>query len=307
MRSMKKILIWIVSIIIIVAVVDIVFGMGMSYYTRTHKLNGDYRAIDHLIRDSVDELVVLGSSVALNSIDTKKISDSLNIKAYNGGSNGQTFPFYLTLMEIIADKPGLKTVILGMKEASLCDEGLGNRYNLLVPYYDCGHGAIDSRMESKSALDKLLLKSSLYRYNSIWFRILLYMFMDPGLVEECGFVAKDIPRYYPHKIRVDDTNDIVTDERRQEFEEFVSLCKNKNIRLIVCVPPRYEAAGDMNSGERYLRQRALSNDFELWFDAKDTPISSDSTLFYDNTHLNYLGADKYTDIVLSRLKNEIQR
>lgn len=305
--TMKKILIWIVSIIIIVAVVDIIFGMGMSYYTRTHKLNGDYRATDHLIRDSVDELVVLGSSVALNSIDTKKVSDSLDIMAYNGGSNGQSLPFYLTLMEIIADKPGLKTVILGMKESSLCDEGLGNRYNLLVPYYDSGYEGIDSRMESKSALDKILLKSSLYRYNSIWFRILLYTFMDPGLVEECGFVAKDIPKYYPHKIKVEETEDTVTDERRQEFEKFVSLCKEKNIRLIICVPPRYEDVGDKNPGELYLRERALSNDFELWFDVKDTSISYDSTLFYDNTHLNYLGADKYTDIVISRLKNEIQR
>ena len=89
---MKKLVIWLLSVLLIVVAVDLLFGLGARYYLRTHSLKGDYRSADYLIKDSVDELVVLGSSVALNSINTKVISDSLGISAFNGGSNGQNFP-----------------------------------------------------------------------------------------------------------------------------------------------------------------------------------------------------------------------
>lgn len=299
---MKKLIIWITSIVVIVAATDIIFGWGIRYYTRNHTLKGDYRATEHLIKDSVDELVVLGSSVALNSINTKALSDSLGVSAYNGGSNGQSLPFYLTMLEIIADKPGLKTVILGMKEDGFCTTGLGPRFNLLMPYYETGHEGLDRRIESKSTLDKYLLKSSLYRYNTIWFRMLLYTIMEPGVQGERGFVAKDIPPVFPHKIPIEAIpEDTVDSGRINEFEQFVKICNDRNIRLIVCVPPRYEYAGTSAGGD-YLRQRAMKKDFELWFDVTGTPLSADSTLFYDNTHLNFEGAKIYTDTIISRLR-----
>lgn len=300
---MKKLLIWILSVILIVVTVDILFGIGSRYYINKYQLKGDYRSSDHLINDSIEELIVLGSSVALNAIDTKAIADSLKINAFNGGSNGQTLPYYLTLMEIIAQKPGLKTVILGMNEQSFNDTGLGSRYNFLVPYYNTGHEGIDRRLESNSKLDKLLLKSSLYRYNNIWFRILLYSFIEPGIKGENGFVAKDIPAYFPNKTILNSLNDSVTAERANEFDQFVKICSENNIRLIVCIPPRYELRQHSNAGERFLKERAHNQDFELWFDASTTDISNDSTLFFDNVHLNYVGAGRYTNLIIDRLKS----
>lgn len=299
---MKKLIIWILSVILLVVAADILFGLGVKFYIRNYSLKGDYRSAEHLIKDSVDELVVLGSSVALNSINTKTLSDSLNISAFNGGSNGQNLPFYLTMLEVISNKPGLKTIILGMSENSLYSTGLGGRYNFLIPYYGNGYKGIDQRLESRSTLDRYLLKSSLYRYNTIWFRILLYTFVEPGIQGENGFIAKDLPSVFPQKMKYNDTStDSVTAERADEFDRFVDICKQHNIRLIVCIPPRFEESS-ISPGEIFLKNRADKNDFELWFDATDTPLSADSSLFYDSVHLNYVGAKQYTDTVIARLK-----
>ncbi|MBD5220268.1 MAG: hypothetical protein HDS72_08600 [Bacteroidales bacterium] len=301
---MKKLVIWLLSVLLIVVAVDLLFGLGARYYLRTHSLKGDYRSADYLIKDSVDELVVLGSSVALNSINTKAISDSLGISAFNGGSNGQNFPYFLTMLEIIATKPGIKTVILGMKESSLYGSGLGSRYNFLVPYYKTGLKGIDERLENNSKLDKFFLRSSLYRYNTIWFRILLYMFIEPGIQGERGFIAKDVPAVFPHKLTpVSEPYDTVTAERAHEFEQFVRICNEHDIRLIVCIPPRFENE-HLSAAETFLRNRAQNDDFELWYDLSSTPLSTDSTLFYDDVHLNYLGAKIYTDTIISRLKKQ---
>ncbi len=143
---MKKLLLWLGVVIGALILTDICFGIAAKHYISNRPLRGDYRNTEHLIKDSVEEFIVLGSSVALNSIDTKRISDSLGITSFNGASNGQTFPYYLTLMEILAKKPEVKTVILGMKEESLCEEGLGSRYNFLIPYYKMGYEGIDRRI-----------------------------------------------------------------------------------------------------------------------------------------------------------------
>lgn len=301
MTPTKKTILWFAAVALAVVVADLAFGLATRRYIATTPLRGDYRSTDHIINGGGDSLLVLGSSVALNSVNTRMLSDSLGISAYNGGSNGQTFPYFLTMMEIAAERPALGTVILCMAEYNLADTGVGSRYNLLVPYYRTGHDGIDTRLESVSATDRVMLNSSLYRYNTIWFRILLYHFFEPGLQGDCGFIAKDIPAFYPHTDVV--TKDMqVTDERRREFDRFTALCRDRGIQLIVAIPPRYEDRRITTGTERFLRERAARDSFELWFDSADTPVSTDSTLFYDSTHLNYRGADRYTSLIIDRLR-----
>lgn len=297
---MKKLIIWLAAIIGIVIAVDVLFGITARAYTDRFHLKGDYRSVDHIVNDTTDRLVVIGSSVALNSIDTGTLSDSLHIKAYNAGCNGQDFPYLLSLMEIIAGRQDLDTVILGFTESSLTGTGLGSRYNFLIPYYHRGFDGIDERLEGGSAFERLMLRSSLYRYNTIWFRILLYSFFEPGIPSGNGFIAKDIPPAFPNQYRVE-ARDAVTPERAQEFDAFVRLCRDNGIRLIVCIPPQYELPAEPTPVEEFLCERAATGDFELWLDNSSTPLSADSTMFYDPVHLNYAGAEIYTDTIINRL------
>lgn len=300
---MKKVWIWILIVIASVAVADLLFGVAMRGYISKYRLKGDYRSVDYLLRESKDELVVLGSSVALNSFNTKMLSDSLGIKAFNAGSNGQCLPYYQSLLEIIAERPELKTLILGVGENNLNDTGLGTRYKLLIPYYDSGYEPIDRRLEGDSRLDKIFYKSSLYRYNTIWFRILLYHFYEPGIKGENGFISKELPPYFPKK-QSRRRDFVMSEERSEELDSMVALCKRNDIRLIMCITPKYESRSFRTDVEKKLRQRAARGDFELWFDADTTPLSADSTLFFDDAHLNYRGADIYTSIIIDRLRDD---
>lgn len=298
---MKKLAIWLSAVVIMVVAADVLWGYCMKLYINKYHLRGDYTSIDHLIRESDEQLIVLGSSVALNSIDTHTLADSLHITAFNGGANGQSFSFYLTMLEIIAGRPHLNTIILCLAEYNFADTGLGGRFNVLVPYYHTGYPSIDTRLESMSESDRIMLKSNLYRYNTIWFRILLYHFIQPDIKGQNGFVAKGIPAYYPTRDIIDRQTD-VSKQRRDEFDRFIRICHRRGLRLIVCIPPRFEERRLVTHTEQYLKTRSAAGDFELWFDPGSTPISADSTLFYDNTHLNYIGSRRYTDIVIRRLK-----
>lgn len=298
---MKKVAIWTIIVVALVVSIDLLVGWGMNKYMTICHLKGDYRSVDHLLNHPDDELIVLGSSVALNSINAKKMQNRLGVKSYNGGSNGQEMPYIQTLLEILAPDSKGKTFILGIIDQNLTDVGMGERYTFLAPYYGKGFTPIDKRLEKLTDHNDLFLKSALYRYNTAWFRIFLYQFYEPGKKGENGFIAKDLPTYYPKRIYY--KNDLkITRERAKQLDSIVSICKQNDIRLILALTPQYSTRNIQTTLETYLRKRASDGEFELWYDTNLEAITADSTLFYDNRHLNYKGAEVYTDIIIGRLR-----
>ena len=303
--GMKKILLWLIAALALTVFADFAIGFLMEKRISAGPLPGDYESVEHVLMHSDEELMVLGSSVALNSINTATLSDSLGITAFNGGANGQTFPFYLTMLKaMLESNPNVKTVLLGMIENNLSDTGTGKRYNVLAPYYGHDIADIDANMEGSEPLGGIFLKSNTYRLNNIWFRILLYHFMSAGIKGDNGFVAKDIPSIYPSLQVYDSEAKPISDERLGQFDDFTRSCRDKRVRLIVFLPPVY-SRGVQHPVVETLRQKSHADGFELWDDSMLQPFASDSTLFYDNNHLNINGAHIYTDTIIKRLRNII--
>lgn len=304
---MKRFLIWLTLIVSIVVVADMLLGLMFDYVMKNIGLKGDYVATEHLLRHYDSDFVVLGSSVALNSINTGTLQDSLGINCYNGASNGQSFPYYLTMLKAIIDQKKPSTVILGFLPNSLSDTGLGSRYNFLAPYYNRGISDIDERMESKGRVERHLLKSNFYRLNTIWFRIFLYNFIAPGVQGENGFIAKPLPPIgavtEPHVETIQDLVGI-SPERRTQFMEFISLCKQNGIRLIIVIPPRYIRLdeGCTDPIVEQLKDICRTQGVDFYDDTKLTPFDKDKSLFYDKDHVNINGSVIYTDTILNRLK-----
>lgn len=302
--DMKKFILWISTVIVTICALDYVLGVFFDRFIMTTALPGDYETVDYILRgDNNNDIVVLGSSVALNGIKTKIVEDSIGVTAYNAGANGQTFPYYLTLLKALIANHAPNKVILGVNPNVLADDGIGARYNFLVPYYGLGISDIDERLVSRRTFDKLFLKSNAYKLNTIWFRILLYHFVEAGIKGENGFIGKPVPPSYPQK----DTEIIpmLSDERKQELIEFIRLCKDNDIDLIIIFTPQYHhwANSDNTSNVVYMTTKIASQyDVRVYNDLQIEPFASDSTLFYDDEHLNINGAAVYTNVIINRLK-----
>ena len=211
---------WLVSVILTVVCLDAAAGWLFRRYVASHTLPGDYESIEQVLRHSNSDLLVLGSSVALNSIDTKMLEDSLHISSFSGGGNGQTFPFYLTMLKaaVAGHKPS--KVILAMGPSALTTRGVGSRYNIFAPYYGMGIADIDENLDSMRKHNSMFMKSFFLGLNTIWFRIMLYHFVTPDLRGENGHVAKPVPPVFP--TRHSTVIDPMPAERRHQFEEFMS-------------------------------------------------------------------------------------
>lgn len=300
---MRKFLIWIFIVIITVVTVDLSLGCLFNKYISCHVLPGDYESIEKVLRHNDSEILVLGSSVALNSINTKTLQDSLAMKAYSGGGNGQAFPFFLTMLKgAIASHPP-KILILCMQPSALTGEGTGDRYNFLAPYYGAGIADIDKNMNEVKKHNDFLMKSSLYKLNTIWFRILLYHFITPDIKGENGHISKPIPPVFPEKN--DAKLELISKERLEQLTEFLNICKANDIELTVIFPPEFITLTNMDREDNVINQVASlaeSYGFKVYFDTQLEPFNSNAELFYDNSHLNINGTKIYTDTILKRLK-----
>lgn len=298
---MKKLAAFVAIALAAVVAADLLFGYIAKSYLVGHRLPGDYEEIDYLIKDLDEEILILGSSVALNGLNPNVIADSLGLSCYDGGANGQVMPFYESMLECAVGHPRRPSVLLlGLTPNELAGTGVGERFNLLLPYYHTGYPAIDRRLDSKSAAEPYLLRSSLYRYNTIWWRILLYHFITPGVKGEHGFTGKPVPVALPTLLP--DTSATVTAERRQSFAHIADLCRQSGIHLVVFFPPIYQDYSGPTATIDYVARYCAAAGIACFDDSRDPYFLSRPDLFYDNIHLNIVGCQTYTSRFAHRLK-----
>lgn len=299
---MKHFIIWISVVVLTVLSVDLIFGIPFNNYTKNHKLPGDYESIEKVLRHNDADILVLGSSVALNSINTKALQDSLGCHTFNAGGNGQTFPFYLTMLQAAIEQKVPKKVLLCIQPNALSSAGIGNRYNILAPYYGMGISDIDSNMSLNRIYDKYLLNITSYKFNKIWFRILLYHFITPDIRGENGYIGKPIPPSFPEKkpLKVKE----ISKERKVELQKFMQICKDNNIDLMILFTPEYNNLNIKDKEKNVISQvkeiAGLYN-VRVYNDIELKPFASDSTLFYDEAHININGTKLYTDTIIKRI------
>lgn len=303
---MKKFVIWLISLILTLGILDALAGAAFKKYISKHTLPGDYETIDKVLRHNDSELLVLGSSVALNSIDNQVIGDSLNLSTFNGGGNGQTFPFFLTLLKAVtsghSEKPEM--ILLCVTPGDFSSTGVGNRYNIFVPYYGLNIADVDQNLERIRKGNDKLLNSFSYRLNNIWFRILLYHFISPDIRGKNGHISKPLPPIFPEKKDVHFGK--LNDERREELTEFINICRENDIELIILFTPENMNVINIEDPDNSINrvvEIARSLGVKTYVDTELTPFSDNPELFYDDVHININGTTIYTDTVLKRLKN----
>ena len=300
---MRQTIIFILAIIGIMVLTDASVGLIMDNYVKNNKLPGDYASIDYLLKDADEDVIILGSSVALNSINPTIITDSTGLSCYNGGANAQEMPFMETMISCILERHKPQMFILGFRPDETCGSGLGDRFNILTPYYRLGYEKIDEKLESRGDTEGVLLNSSLYRYNTIWFRLMLYHFVTVGEQGRLGFVAKGIPPYPP---QLDNcvTDNVSTTQRLEEFERVIKMCSDAGVELLVVFPPQYRKLYDGGnvSAINDIKRMCDVNGIVVLDDTMNERYLTAPQLFYDNTHLNKIGADEYSKVLATYLK-----
>ncbi len=299
---MKKLTIFIVGTLAVIVILDFLAGTGMRKYLSTHRLPGDCASIDYTIKDINEDVIILGNSVVLNSLMPSVLSDSLDMSVYNSASNGQGLDFFHSMLDCLLNHHTPKAIVMGMRNDLFTSEGIGDRYSILSPYYEMGYEIIDSCLNTSGDHAKLLMKSTFYRYNTIWWRILLYHFISPNEKGINGFIAKPVPPMPPKLIDVTEEEEEPRDARLKTLNKIIDRCQERGVKLILIYPPLYyNRQGESKTGIR-VKGLCEARGITVIDNSTDPYFMQHPELFYDNAHLNANGAIIYSQQKASELK-----
>lgn len=299
---MKKFVSFFIAISVLLVFLDILFGYAADVYHKEYGLQGDYQPIEYVMKKCKDDVLLLGSSVVLNSLMPSVIEDSLGLTCYNAGANLQTMPYFHTILNCVLQRYTPKMVIIGLRPDELSGDDMG-RYHLLVPYYHTGYSEIDSFLENKNRHEKFVLKSNLYRYNTIWFRILLYHFLrnNPNDVNK-GFLAHEKPLMPPYMTNTKGSQEI-SENKLEIMNDIVRICKDRGIEIVYYFPPMYTRLEGKTGTVKEIERICNKNGYHYYYDAQDSIFLDHQEWFYDIRHLNKYGALEYSKLFSSRLKH----
>jgi hypothetical protein len=256
----------------------------------------------YVLHQMNDEIVLLGSSRGHHHYVTSVLNDSIDAffgehhTLYNAAIVGQFASSNSCVAEVILERYRPMLVVFDLSEDWLCTDRGGNP-KLAAPFYwkdTVVRRYIDSKISAK---DKVLMKSSLYRYNSHLLPLLscflkssstdggylpIYgSFMDTTAAPSASATAEPLDK------------DITAN-----VERVMELYKEAGVPLVVVCSPKFRSA-DSNR-----RLKALCDVHDVPFiDLMDTPyFNAHPELFKDLTHLNDDGAQIFTAMFFESLK-----
>lgn len=303
----KKLFKIVISVILLVVLIDLCVGLGMGAYVRRSEIPGDYKKIEYILKHVDVQILLLGASTCMNSINPETIKKDLDKTAFNGGLNSQRLELFDIMCDAAFRHSPPELLILVLRKNDLVTNDIG-RLAMLNIYYGLGNTKIDDYLIRGDTIKRLLMSSSLYRFNTYGWRILLYHFKSFDELASGGFVGKPVPKYPPVKISASNTmaNPTVTVNPRklQCLENILATCRKAGARLWIVITPEYgtgeAVSGDVLSIQSFCDQ----NGVPFFNDLQHPDFVDHPEYFYDNFHLNVKGAKLYTRLMTERLQKE---
>lgn len=289
--------------------IDFVFGsIAVKLYFSQE--SGKFARLTYSIKKDTSEVLIFGSSHANRHYIPEIISKGLNESTYNVGVQGQKLLFQTTLLKLILNRHKPSTIILNIDKDWLFESNEAyDRLNDFNPYFWEYRSDLFPVLSLKSSFvyPKMFFKS--YRTNSTIVHIVKY-FISP---------QKDYNGYRPLQgtISVDRMNKLLKTSSKYNvnkgvfdvnfinaLHEFINLSKRNGIDLVFVLSPSLVADryGD-NESFKLIADIASESGVSIIDFEKNNQFSRQNHLFNDLSHLNDLGANLFSSLLVDELRS----
>ena len=289
-------------LLLLVIVADILLGKLLEHFYFNMK-SGQTARITYAITKAKEELIIFGSSRANHNYVPGILEDSMGLSAYNAGIDGQGIPYHYSVFKSIRQRSIPKMIILDINADEFEKSGFGyDRLYVLLPYY-YSHKEIQPIVNLRSKYEPIKSLSSLYRYNSFILPVVLNNAMSRADNSVKGYV----PLYNNLKLpvtplKLEGGGELDT-VKINLFRSFIKEAMSSNCKVFVFVSPVYMdhslVTPTITTAENICKEEAVSfmNHSEV------SLLKGHPEYFQDMVHLNNAGAEIYTRIISSEIKN----
>lgn len=295
---MKKFFVRLLIFLAIVVCIDVVYGYAMRSYRRNVKA-GITRLDNIAVYETRADVLIFGSSRARHHYDTRIVADSLGMSVFNCGFNGMGIEFLNPRLKQILSRYTPKVIIYDITPAydlmQPDDEEISNKRTIihLKPFF---HDTIArNAIRELDFKEWIKLHSAAYRYHDE-----IYMYIADQNNNE-KFINGYAPLEGTLKIDFKPHDKMTPDTvKLRILEQFVSLCRQKNIDLYFTISPYFN--NDMGDQAVQLRKIAEKYGIPVIDHFNDKAFLNDSSLYWDVPHLNSKGATLLTKQISSEIR-----
>lgn len=239
------------------------------------------------------DIAIFGSSTAYMNIDPEIISENVGKSVYNFGISGAAFDQIWHLHQYVKDNPTSQIiVVINPYELEDYDYKLREE-ELFLHLID--QDKIYAQFQQRSKTDAFFARhlgwSNIFNLNAKHFNLLWNSAIDSTSFKN-GFITRD--KHFSNYNNFYPTSTFNPLENRLiEFDKFLAqLNKHKNIIFVLTpIVPEVDFS--------YLKSRF--NQY-TWLDYSNTEELGDTSYFQDYIHLNKTGAEKFSKILATALR-----
>jgi hypothetical protein len=302
-RFATRLLIFLVTVV----TVDFIAGklLGKKYWSMK---SGDDYFTTRAVTKADSQVLVFGSSRAVNIFDPAVLKNELGASCFNAGRVGQSIFYHQAVLKAVLKRYTPQLVILSLDAGDFAkDQKDYDRLSQLLPYYK-SHPEIRDIVDLKGPYERIKMISFIYPYNSLLLPVL------KGNLKGSSDDGKHADGYSPinkkvtgafHKVDYS-KYDVLDSNKINCFKNFVTDCKKAGaILFLVCPPYRVDAAGKDKTLE-LTASVAKENKITFFDYSRDTYYSTQSDYFADFRHLNKEGSGIFSRQVAQRIKEEVK-
>jgi len=305
---MKQLLIKIFLFLFTIVLLDQLFGIGMASVLK-YTEKGDWGRNNYIFNEVNHDIVIFGSSRAIHHYDPKIFADTLGMSCYNCGEDGMGILLMYARYRTIIDRYYPELIVY---EVLPSFDFLEERDNLkylkyLRPYTN--FSTIDTLVNRISSNERYKQISHFYRYNSVFVDIIAQ-----NMSKEIE-TAKDYTYMPLDKVIELSQNENVSNQASEDqlvelpidslklklFEDMLMRCKASNIKIVLAASPMFNFS--RNDSFASIKQLCQKYNVPFLDHYNDTSYCNHRDFFADVAHLNRVGAERFSSLLASEIKN----
>ena len=306
LRFLKKLLIFAVLLFIIDRGVGAVIKYAYEKYPTP-----DAKAFAHLIKNPSEDMFIFGSSRAVHGYISNIFADSIGLTCFNAGREQTNILYTDVVANEILRKHAPKVVIFDLTAKESVSHTTENSKlilaSLMMPYIDSDTAfqRIGKKLFPK---EMLIAKASvLQEFNSQVLPLILNLRKKAdNRVSQNGYIpvrGVGVTDVLPKFTDVGETYDSVA---KDYFEDFINAVTSRNIKLYVVQSPYYVEKFTTSPSLQQLLP-VLKKYNVTYLDYSFDTAFFKKQYFYDNVHLNDLGAHVFSERLASDIKKDLEK
>ena len=260
----------------------------------------------YAIEKTKADILIFGSSRAVNIFNTAIFEKQMGLSCYNAGRYGEPVFYHYALLQAVLKRYNPKIVILSFDAGNFSENPEAyDRISALLPYYK-SHPEIHSTVELKGPYEKLKLLSNIYPYNSLLLHIIAgnSAYSKKKYTNVNGFIPIENTISGPLQ-----TFDYLKEKgldsiKINTYKSFIQECINHHIQLhIVCPPYMINAIG---TDQSIIEAKRIAQIYNIKFldYSRDIFYTTKPQLFADYRHLNANGVELFSNNVIEKIQGD---